>query len=163
MQVTILFILKIALLVSLWALILVALRTMARDIGAGSGSLFKRKKQTVPQPIPIPTPPGPVQPNQARISVTGLLVTSGPLAGRTVPLLPNRPLTIGRSTNCDLVLPDDFASSRHTQVRRQGTEWIIEDLESRNGTFVNEQPVTSLETINSGDTIRVGRTVLRVQ
>jgi hypothetical protein len=65
---------------------------------------------------------------------------------------------IGRDPNCLVRVEDEFASARHAQVlwRAEDGAWWIEDNLSRNGTFVNDERVTSV-TLKDGDVIRVGR------
>ena len=50
-------------------------------------------------------------------------------------------LTIGRLDTCDIVLSDPGVSRKHSEVRREGDEWVVVDLSSTNGTIVNGQPV----------------------
>ncbi len=65
---------------------------------------------------------------------------------------------IGRDPNCLVHADDEFASARHAQVlwRAEDQAWWIEDNLSRNGTFVNGQPVMRSR-LKDGDVIRVGR------
>jgi pSer/pThr/pTyr-binding forkhead associated (FHA) protein len=65
---------------------------------------------------------------------------------------------IGRDPNCLVRVEDEFASARHAQVlwRAEDQAWWVEDNLSRNGTFVNDERVTSI-TLKDGDVIRVGR------
>ena len=44
---------------------------------------------------------------------------------------------IGRSTKCDVSIPDRFLSRRHARLFKKDDQWLIEDLGSRNGTFIN--------------------------
>ena len=75
-----------------------------------------------------------------------------------------RPVTaIGRSTENHLVIDDPFASANHVLVVWRENRWWIEDLGSHNGTYINDERVTKPKTLNSGDRIRVGETVLRFE
>jgi len=75
-----------------------------------------------------------------------------------------RPVTaIGRSSENHLVIDDPFASANHVLVVWRENRWWIEDLGSHNGTYVNDERVTKPKTLNSGDRIRVGETVLRFE
>ena len=75
-----------------------------------------------------------------------------------------RPVTaIGRSTENHLVIDDPFASANHAIVVWRENHWWIEDLGSHNGTCLNDERVTEPRTLNSGDRIRVGETVLRFE
>jgi pSer/pThr/pTyr-binding forkhead associated (FHA) protein len=68
-------------------------------------------------------------------------------------------LAIGRSHDSDLVLSDDRASRHHARIDRQGDEWVIRDLGSANGTFVNGERV-QVRALRPGDEIRIGDTRL---
>lgn len=89
----------------------------------------------------------------------GLLVV-GP-AGRTTFVGFRRDmLTIGRDPSNILVLPDKKASKHHARVMRAPEGYVVEDLESTNGTFVNGERVDR-KVLRDGDEIRVGDTSLR--
>ncbi|MBK7858622.1 MAG: PAS domain-containing protein [Archangiaceae bacterium] len=62
---------------------------------------------------------------------------------------------LGRASQATLVLNDGGASRRHASIQRHGDEWRVVDLESRNGTFVNDVRVTSA-VLRDGDRLRIG-------
>ncbi len=65
-------------------------------------------------------------------------------------------VTIGRGADNDIVLPDDMrASRRHAAVSEQNQEWVLEDLGSRNGTYLNDKSV-KVHPLRHGDRIKVG-------
>jgi nucleotide-binding universal stress UspA family protein len=68
-------------------------------------------------------------------------------------------LSIGRLDSCDIVLSDAGVSRKHAEVRREGDEWVIVDLNSTNGTVVNGQPVRR-HRLSQGDRIEVGETTI---
>ena len=68
-------------------------------------------------------------------------------------------LTIGREAGNAIRLEDSEVSRRHAEIRRVGDTFVVGDLKSSNGTFVNDRKVERAE-LASGDRIRVGRTVL---
>ena len=72
-----------------------------------------------------------------------------------VSLDPAKIVTIGRSRYNDIVLPFKIVSRKHAQVRWNGSEYIIRDTQSSNGTFVEGGRVTSWA-LKNGDQIRVG-------
>lgn len=90
-----------------------------------------------------------------------LTVTSGPLAGRNLELTGQRPVVLGRYS---LVAEDvdPKMSRRHAMLRRDDKGWILQDLGSRNGTWVNEQHAQKPVRLRDGDEIRCGRTVFAV-
>jgi pSer/pThr/pTyr-binding forkhead associated (FHA) protein len=71
--------------------------------------------------------------------------------------------TIGRSPECDVCLEDDLVSRRHAKVQVQGGKWRIEDLGSTNGTWVNEDRLTTSVALARGDRLRLGNATLHVQ
>jgi hypothetical protein len=86
---------------------------------------------------------------------------SGVAAGKTFPLGPSN--IIGRSMeNCEIALNDSFLSSQHARLELQGDAWVLEDLNSTNGTFVNEIEVRDAIGVEEGDIIRVGRVEMRL-
>jgi hypothetical protein len=73
-------------------------------------------------------------------------------------------LTVGRGGGCGVVIPDDqFVSTVHARLFRRGDETYVEDLGSRNGTFVNGQPVRAPTRLKRGDRVQFGETVGEVQ
>nr|MBN1229468.1 FHA domain-containing protein [Anaerolineae bacterium] len=69
--------------------------------------------------------------------------------------------TIGRGQTCTVVLPDSFASTEHARIACRKEQWWLDDLDSRNGTLLNDFPVTGTVVLAAGDLIRVGRVTLR--
>jgi pSer/pThr/pTyr-binding forkhead associated (FHA) protein len=67
---------------------------------------------------------------------------------------------IGRSPSVELILSDDTVSAVHARVWREGGRWWLEDLDSRNGTLLNQIPVAQSVVLCTGDRIRVGRILL---
>jgi len=88
--------------------------------------------------------------------------TSGPNTGQRIPLS-NRTLIFGRTAGADVVLDwDGLVSSKHFKVQKEGSRYILHDLESTNGTFVNGEPARTRELVD-GDQITVGKTELTVK
>jgi pSer/pThr/pTyr-binding forkhead associated (FHA) protein len=69
--------------------------------------------------------------------------------------LGERPITIGRSPEADLMILDEKASRIHCGIRLWDGDFYIKDLRSKNGTFVNGQQIDMVK-LNPGDRIRVG-------
>jgi len=89
-------------------------------------------------------------------------VTAGGLTGTTIGLS-NEQITIGRANDATLVLNDDYASSRHARLFPQDGQWIVEDLGSTNGTYLDRQKVTQPTPVPPGVPIRIGKTVLELR
>src|SRR5207253_2791096 len=70
--------------------------------------------------------------------------------------------TIGRAAANVIAIPDPIVSAHHAHVVQQGHEWWLEDLGSRNGTKLNQQPLTAAARLQPGDLIQIGPVVLQV-
>ena len=95
-------------------------------------------------------------------AVSRIVITSGPKAGLELPL-GDEPLTIGRSSESGLVIRDDYTSSHHARLVRWGDQWMIQDLDSTNGTFHNGERVTAPVPIVVGAPIKVGATTFELR
>ena len=71
--------------------------------------------------------------------------------------------TLGRAPTNTVVLPDSFASNEHALIVLREGKWWLHDQESRNGTTINEVPVTDAVVLSSGDIIGIGRVKLRLE
>ncbi|HVF56668.1 MAG TPA: SpoIIE family protein phosphatase [Pyrinomonadaceae bacterium] len=67
-------------------------------------------------------------------------------------------ITIGRSARNDVCIPDPFASRVHAEVRREGDQYILQDLGSANGTYYNGERATGPLPLTQGGSIRIGET-----
>src|SRR5919205_1039989 len=67
-------------------------------------------------------------------------------------------ITIGRSARNDLCIPDPFASRVHAEVRREGDQYVLQDLGSANGTLYNGGTVEGAVPLTSGGRIQIGET-----
>ena len=83
-----------------------------------------------------------------------LIMHEGQLAGQRWSL-ESEVLTIGRSADCEITLPERPVSRYHARVRRQGDRYVIEDLGSKNGTYLNGTLVHGSATIQDGDEIQI--------
>jgi pSer/pThr/pTyr-binding forkhead associated (FHA) protein len=72
-------------------------------------------------------------------------------------------IMIGRGADCQLILDDDYVSTRHARVVGAPNGIYIEDLGSTNGTYVNGQRITAPTSITLADTVRIGKTMLRLE
>ncbi|MEQ8847557.1 sigma 54-interacting transcriptional regulator [Botrimarina sp.] len=75
-------------------------------------------------------------------------------------LLPGENVTIGRAPTNRIVVKDERCSRSHAEVFPSAGEWVLRDLESRNGTTVNGARITSDHTLSPGDIIQIGSTWL---
>jgi hypothetical protein len=84
-------------------------------------------------------------------------------SGRTLLPLGSLRCIVGSSTESDLVVDEPSVSRTHLLLEQLGGAWFVEDLGSRNGTYVNGQRITGRRVVKPGDEIRLGvaRVVLR--
>ena len=97
-----------------------------------------------------------------RLGRSGLLVVVSRNQFGQSCVIPDAPLVVGRQTDCDFVIHDPLLSRRHFQVARDAEgECLLEDLGSKNATFLNARQVQAPERLHYGDRIVAGDTVLR--
>jgi hypothetical protein len=89
-----------------------------------------------------------------------LEILEGPGRGRVIDLSAQRPSTVGRSSGCEIVLEDLSISTRHCRIELDREGWVVSDLGSTNGTYLNERPVSRRPIVN-GDVVRIGETSLQ--
>jgi len=159
---------KLAFLAVLWLFVIAAVGVVRTDL-FGSGAPSRRQARKAQRP-PRPAPPT----RQPRAYRSGgpslgmgpapqqLFVTAGPLVGTSLGL-ENQQITIGRANDATLVLNDDYASTRHARLFPQDGQWIVEDLGSTNGTYLDRQKVTEPTPVPVGVPIRIGKTVLELR
>ncbi|PID50868.1 MAG: FHA domain-containing protein [Propionibacteriales bacterium] len=71
-------------------------------------------------------------------------------------------LDIGRDPACAVHIDEQFASGRHAVVQPSGINFVVEDLQSTNGTYVNEGLISEPTLLTTKDLIRIGRTELKL-
>lgn len=89
-----------------------------------------------------------------------LEIVEGESAGSTFPL--SQPLEVGRNQTLGIVLEDVEVSRRHARLSPSNGAVTVEDLGSRNGCFVNEQPIDGPREVRPGDRLRIGLTVFEL-
>ena len=88
-----------------------------------------------------------------------LVAIHGPLSGQTI-YLDEPVISIGRQLSNDIILDDPHVSRNHCLVRSEGEHYVIEDLNSANGTYVNGERVTE-SPLTEGSLIKVGNSLFR--
>ncbi len=154
---------KLAFLAVLWLFVIAAVGVVRTDLFDTPASPRKQRraaKRRASRPPARPGPTGPIR--QSRGFPRLLLVTGGNLAGTTIQLA-DQQITIGRAADATLVLTDDYASSRHARLFPQNGAWIVEDLGSTNGTYLDREKVTRPTPVPVGVPVRIGKTVLELR
>ena len=70
---------------------------------------------------------------------------------------------IGRNPSNTIVLDDEYTSGEHVLISLRNGRWWVEDLNSRNGTLLNGQPLSDMAVVSSGDVVTVGSTTLKLE
>ncbi|HWR46061.1 MAG TPA: FHA domain-containing protein [Pseudonocardiaceae bacterium] len=159
---------RLAFLAVLWLFVIAAVGVVRTDLfGNAASSVSSRRqarkqRQARPRPALPAKPPRPQRSRNPRSAPQQLLVTAGALAGTSLGLT-DQQITIGRANDATLVLNDDYASTRHARLFPQDGQWIVEDLGSTNGTYLDRQKVTQPTPVPVGVPIRIGKTVLELR
>jgi pSer/pThr/pTyr-binding forkhead associated (FHA) protein len=151
---------RIGFLVILWLFVIAAVGVVRTDLFGQSARARRRATAAPPRPRTERPPPKP--PRASRSAPQQLLVTAGTLAGTSLGLS-DQQITIGRAGDATLVLSDDYASTRHARLFPQDGQWLVEDLGSTNGTYLDRQKVTGPTPVPVGVPIRIGKTVLELR
>jgi hypothetical protein len=155
-----LLLIRLAFLAVLWLFVIAAVGVVRTDLFGSSRAGRQRRRQRKPPQAKAPRPPRPGR--AGRSGPQRLLVTAGGLAGTSIGLA-DQQITIGRANDATLVLHDDYASTRHARLFPQDGQWIVEDLGSTNGTYLDRQKVTQPTPVPPGVPIRIGKTVLELR
>ncbi len=169
-----LLLLRIGFLMLLWFFVFAVVYSLRAD-------LFGVKARRMPEPAPAAAvapaaasrPAGASAPVAAAASpakggaattqsVSRIVITSGPKAGLELPL-GKEPLTIGRSSESGLVIRDDYTSSHHARLVLWGEQWMIQDLDSTNGTWHDGGRVAAPVPVTIGAPIKVGATTFELR
>jgi pSer/pThr/pTyr-binding forkhead associated (FHA) protein len=102
-----------------------------------------------------------VRPEQP-LRFVGLLRPEKGVGAATPVTLEEREVIIGRQEDLKVSLPDDWVSRRHAKIRRVGDEYVLQDLGSSNGTYVDGVPILSC-VLRQGDWIQIGRNLFRFE
>ncbi|MEU6944049.1 FHA domain-containing protein [Streptomyces sp. NPDC046332] len=165
-------VMRLGFLAVLWLFVIVAVQVIRSDLfGTRVTQRGSRRQDARPQQNPRQAASPPQQRGQQntgggrqrRGAPTKLVVSEGTLTGTTV-ALQGQTITLGRAHDSTIVLDDDYASSRHARIYpdRDG-QWIVEDLGSTNGTYLDRTRLTTATPIPLGAPIRIGKTVIELR
>ncbi|MCF3173127.1 MULTISPECIES: FHA domain-containing protein [Streptomyces] len=168
-------VMRLGFLAVLWLFVIVAVQVIRSDLfgtrvtqrGAarrgGQEARAQRQAAAPPQQQQRRQEGGRGNNRQRRGAPTKLVVSEGSLTGTTV-ALQGQTISLGRAHDSTIVLDDDYASSRHARIYpdRDG-QWIVEDLGSTNGTYLDRTRLTTPTPIPLGAPIRIGKTVIELR
>ena len=89
------------------------------------------------------------------------VVEGDSLRGKTFDL--GTELTIGRNEKCHITLDDTYVSQTHARIFSRGDTYLVEDLGSTNGTYINRKRITSPVELRRGDQVKIGKTVFEAR
>ena len=153
-------VLRLGFLVLLWTFVLTLAGVMRSDL---FGPRVTRSRTPKPAARPTSSQAKAARPKGGRKGTARTLtVVEGSLAGTSI-TLGTTPITIGRSADCTVVIDDDYASNHHARVSPHESGWMIEDLGSTNGTYIQRTRVTGAMSLPIGTPIRIGKTVMELR
>lgn len=156
-------VMRLGFLAVLWLFVIVAVQVIRSDLFGTRVTQRAARRGGQDRPPARQSQPARQQNRQRRGAPTKLVVSEGSLAGTTV-ALQGQTITLGRAHDSTIVLDDDYASSRHAKIYpdRNG-QWIVEDLNSTNGTYLDRSRLTAPTPIALGVPIRIGKTVIELR
>jgi len=113
-------------------------------------------------PVPAVTARESRPPKPKRGAARTLLVTAGARQGASIELGAS-PISIGRLPENTVVLDDDYVSGRHARLYPHEGAWVVEDLGSTNGTYLDRTRLTVPMVLPVGTPVRIGKTVLELR
>ncbi len=151
-------VIKVLFLALLWVFILSAVSVIRSDL---FGKTVAAPDQPRAQELESPLPPQ-QKTRRGRGAPRVVTITQGNQAGTTARLSLGMVL-IGRGADCQLILDDDYVSTRHARIVAGDSGIYVEDLGSTNGTYVNGQRITAPTSVSLVDSVRIGKTVMRLE
>jgi pSer/pThr/pTyr-binding forkhead associated (FHA) protein len=110
---------------------------------------------------PAPAPARPPSRRTKKAPKKAAVVEGGNLKGKSFDL--GDELIVGRAEKCHVVLDDSYVSQMHARIFAKDDVYMLEDMGSTNGTYLNRQKVTTPTEVQRGDRVKIGRTVLEMR
>jgi Inner membrane component of T3SS, cytoplasmic domain len=163
-----LLILRIAFLVVLWAFVFAIVYALRSDLfgqkvrrlpAAQPAAATPQQQYTAPAPMTeqLSTPARSAPPSSSSLDARRLVITSGAKSGLEMDL-PAEAMTIGRSNESALVIRDDYTSTHHARLLLWADGWVIQDLDSTNGTFLDGTRVLVPTQVPLNTPVKIGMT-----
>ncbi len=149
----------------LWLFVIFALLALRKDLrgeATGSDEAAAPTARAGRTPRTGRSPRSGRTSRRSKVKGTRLVVVEGPLTGTEIPL-EGAQITMGRAPDSTIVIDDDYASSRHARIYESEGAWVVEDLGSTNGTWLDRTRLTTPTVLPVGAPLRVGRTTLVIQ
>ncbi|MDR2930991.1 MAG: FHA domain-containing protein [Propionibacteriaceae bacterium] len=154
-------VLKIAFLAILWLFIILLAAVINSDMVGRRQRGSVEEEPVAPAPMPS-TREAKKAAKRRKKEPWVLAIDSGIHAGDRLQLVSE--VHIGRSEACELVLDDDYVSTMHALLsHRDDGSWVLKDLGSTNGTYVNGERITTETVVGPDDVIRIGDVQMRLE
>lgn len=157
-----LFLLRLAFLGLLWAFIFAIVYALRTDLFGPPRRRAEDDVKPAERVNGLQGSPSPVTGTPSGIA-SRIVMTAGPKEGLEIELLPEEQFTIGRSGDSRLVLRDDVTSTHHARLMLWNDQWMIQDLDSTNGTFVDSKRVSIPTPVPMNTPIRIGTTTFELR
>jgi len=108
-------------------------------------------------PASTPAAPAPSRATGTSKGATRLVITGGAKEGMEI-VLQGEELTIGRAGESGLVIRDDYTSTYHARLLLWEDGWVVQDLDSTNGTYLDGKRVVVPTPVPLGATVKIGTT-----
>ena len=105
--------------------------------------------------------PGRQAPRKTKKVPRKAALVEGPRKGKTFDL--GEELIIGRGDKCQITLDDSYVSQVHARIFAKGESFVLEDLGSTNGTYLNRRRITAPVELQRGDQVKIGKTVMELR
>jgi pSer/pThr/pTyr-binding forkhead associated (FHA) protein len=155
-------IIRLGFLAILWLFVLTAVSVMRSDLFGRRVAPRTAAQRSAPPPAPPRASRQPKPTKGRRGAPSTLVVTQGALTGTSV-RLSDTPVTLGRAQDSTIVLDDDYVSSRHARIYPRDGQWLVEDMGSTNGTYLERQKVSGPTPVKIGVPIRIGKTTVELR
>jgi hypothetical protein len=157
-----LLVLRFAFLGVLWAFVFAVVYALRSDLFGQKVRKLSATDAAAPAPAAAPvSSPSPARsspsPHGSSTGASRLVITGGAKEGLEIQL-PNDQLTIGRSSDSGLVIRDDYTSTHHARLLNWAEGWVIQDLDSTNGTFLDGTRVVVPTQVPLNTPVKIGTT-----
>jgi len=164
-----LFLIRVAFVGVLWIFIFSIISVIRADL-FGQRVVSKVTEENSPTIVSKPIVPAPAATVRvlatadapASAGATKLVITDGENVGFELALT-GREVTIGRAVSSDIVITDEYASTQHAKLVLMNDDWLIQDLNSTNGTYLAGTRVGTPAVVKLNTPVKVGKTVFELR
>lgn len=156
-----LFLVRTGFLVLLWVFVFAIISVIRADL-FGQKVVSKVAQAAMPAVLSSTTIASSEPTKQSDKLASRLVVTAGDRSGTEI-ALSGRQLTIGRAGDSDLIVDDEYASTHHAKLVFINGDWMIQDLDSTNGTYLDGEKVGTPMVVPLNTQVRVGQTTFELR